>query len=271
MRSRYNLAILGILILASASLVFSRPPIAQPLEYHNFADQRGAFGVANFLNVVSNVPFLLVGVWGLIVATSRKYDGSFRRKSERWPYVVFFTGVALTFFGSSYYHMHPANDTLVWDRLPMTFAFMGILAAMIAERISVRVGVRSLPILVLAGVLSVFYWSWTEAHGQGDLRPYLLVQFGSLFLLLAMLLLFRPRYTQSWCFWIALGFYAAAKLLETFDRQIYSVASFVSGHTLKHLAGAVAAFFIVWMLRTRVPVALTDTGDEQWAEPTPAT
>jgi hypothetical protein len=182
---------------------------------------------------------------------------------------VFFTGVALTCFGSSYYHMYPANDTLVWDRLPMTLGFMGVLAAMIAERISVRVGVRLLPMLVLGGVLSVVYWSWSEAHGQGDLRPYFLVQFGSLFLLLAMLLLFRPRYTQSWCWWIALGFYTVAKLLETFDRQIYSAVGFVSGHTLKHLAGAVAAFFIAWMLRTRVPVAVADVG-EQWAEATPA-
>lgn len=271
MRSRYNLAILGLLIVAVVSLVFSRPPIAQPLEYHNFADQRSALGVANFLNVASNAPFIVIGVWGLFVATSRRYDASFLRKSERWPYVVFFTGVVLTCFGSGYYHMHPANQTLVWDRLPMTLGFMGILAAMTAERISVRVGVRLLPILVLAGVLSVFYWSWSEAHAQGDLRPYFLVQFGSLFCLLAMLLLFRPRYTQNWCWWIALGFYAGAKLLESFDPQIYSVAGFVSGHTLKHLAGAFAAFFIAWMLLKRVPVAVADSDREQWSEATPAT
>ena len=79
----------------------------------------------------------------------------------------------------------------------MTLGFMAIVAAMVAERISVRAGVLSLVPLVIAGGLSVLYWRWTEAHGRGDLRPYFLVQFGSLLAVLVMLFVFAPRYTQD--------------------------------------------------------------------------
>jgi hypothetical protein len=225
--------------------------MAQSLNYHNFVDQRAALGIPNFLNVISNLPFLIVGIWGLAVTTSRGHQESFLSDKERSPYIVFFLGVALTCVGSSYYHLHPSNDTLVWDRLPMTLGFMGILSATIAERISVNTGLKLLPFLVAAGVLSVFYWAWSEAYGQGDLRPYYLIQFGSLFLMLALLLLFRPRYTRSWCLWVALGLYVTAKFLESFDRQIYLASHFVSGHTLKHLAAATAAFFVAIMLERR--------------------
>jgi len=104
--------------------------------------------------------------------------------------------------------------------LPMTLGFMGILAATIAERISVSAGVLSLGPLLVAGAGSVLYWNWSEAHGQGDMRAYLLLQFGSLLAILAMLLLFRPSYTEGWCVAVALGLYAGAKLLEILDRQV---------------------------------------------------
>lgn len=250
--NRIRCLILAALVIAAMALIFSRPPIPQPASYHDFADQRGFLGVPNFLNVLSNLPSLFVGVWGLLLVVRRKSNGAFLTGSERWAYGVFFLGVALTFFGSSYYHLDPTNATLVWDRLPMTLGFMGILSATIAERISVTAGARLLPLLVAAGVVSVFYWSWTEAQGRGDLRPYFLVQFGSLFGLLAMLVLFRPRYTRSWCLWAALAGYVAAKLLESFDPEIYGLGHIVSGHTLKHLAAAGAAYFILLMLQRRV-------------------
>jgi hypothetical protein len=133
----------------------------------------------------------------------------------------------------------------------MTLAFMGILAATIAERISVRAGVLSLPLLLVAGTGSVLYWNWSEASGHGDLRAYLLVQFGSLLAILATLILLRPRYTQGWCVVVALALYAGAKLLESFDRQIYALGGLVSGHSLKHLAAATATYFILLMLQRR--------------------
>src|SRR5215472_12695351 len=40
------------------------PPIHQDPAYHHFADQRTLFGIPNFFNVVSNLPFLFVAIWG---------------------------------------------------------------------------------------------------------------------------------------------------------------------------------------------------------------
>ena len=56
-------------------------------------------------------------------------------------------------------------------------------------------------------------------------------------------------------FGLVLGFYAVAKALELFDRQIFVALHVVSGHTLKHVAAAAAGFCILRMLQQRKPVA----------------
>src|SRR5436190_12124751 len=114
--------VFGLLIVVAAFV----PRITQDPAYHNFADQRSWLGIPNTLNVVSNLPFLLVGILG------------FFARPRDLPYVVLFCGVTLTAFGSSWYHWSPNNATLVWDRLPMAVGFMGLLAAITAERISTR-------------------------------------------------------------------------------------------------------------------------------------
>src|SRR5215471_18325463 len=136
------LGFLGLGIVA-LGLVFCLPPIPQDLNYHAFADDRTMLGVPNFLNVASNLPFFVVGVLGLWLLLRHDAvvpDRPVLEAVERWPFLVFFAGVLLTGIGSSYYHLAPGNDRLVWDRLPITIAFMGFFAAMIGERIDVRAG-----------------------------------------------------------------------------------------------------------------------------------
>ena len=249
---KIRLLVLGAAVLAVTAVCFSKPPMRQHPSYHNFADQRTFLGVPNCLDVVSNLPFLFVGIWGLVVLhLDPSLEPRFSQILKSVRMQSYFLGVALTFFGSSYYHLHPANATLVWDRLPMTLGFMGS-CPHLAERISVRAGNLLLLPLAIAGGLSVIYWYWTEAHGHGDLRPYFLVQFGALLTVLVILTLFGPRYTHTWCLVLALALYAVAKLLEkAFDPDIYSLGHVVSGHTLKHIAAAVATYFILFMLQRR--------------------
>ena len=91
-------------------------------------------------------------------------------------------------------------------------------------------------------------------RGAGDLRLYATVQaFSVVFLLVA--LLFRPRYTRGADLVVVAGFYVLAKVLETFDREIFRVVHGVSGHTLKHLAAALAGYWILRMLQKREPIA----------------
>ena len=249
MDKRYRIAVLAAISVAAVACAASLPPISQDTTYHNFADHRSFLGLANFLDVASNAPFLFIGLWGLFVTFN--WRTTCRTTNERWPYALFFLGVALTFIGSSYYHVHPDNARLAWDRLPMTLGFMGILSAVLAERVSLKAGLFALPLLVSAGIASVAYWHVTEIRGHGDLRPYSLVQFGALLIVLVILLLFRSPYTQQKWFFIALAAYVMAKAFEKFDRAVYAGFRLLSGHTLKHLAAAAAAYCIVQMLRQR--------------------
>lgn len=232
------------------------PRIPQPQAYHHFADQRSFLGIPHFADVVSNAPFAVFGVWGLVFwvrSNSEPNPNHFVDRRERWPYLVFFIGVLLTAFGSAYYHLEPSNARLVWDRFPMTIAFMAIVAAMIAERISVRAGLWLLPVLVLIGLSSVLQWYWSELRSAGDLRFYGTVQaYSVLFVLIALLL--PPRYTRSSDWLLVAGFYILAKILEILDKPIFELGHIVSGHTLKHLAAAMTGYWVLRMLQKRRPL-----------------
>lgn len=254
---------LWVLLATVAAVIvtgFLLPPIPQSQDYHNFADQRKFLGVPNFLNVASNALFLVFGFMGIALVFSRmKRAGArafaFINPGEAWSYLIFFCAVALTAFGSAYYHLAPNDQTLLWDRIPMAIGFMALLAALISERISPKVGLALLLPLLAIGAGSVVFWEISQRAGHGDLRPYALVQFGSLLLLLLILALFPPRYTRGADLILALALYASAKIFEAADRPIFSAGHIVSGHTLKHIVAALATYAIYKMLRNRRPVA----------------
>ena len=248
-----------LLLLAAvlAAIDFSLPRIPQAQSYHHFADRRSFLGIPNFADVTSNLPFAVIGICGLIFMLQSKSSlvpVHFLDPRERWPYLFVFVGVLLTAFGSSYYHLAPSNERLVWDRLPMTIAFMAMVAAVIAERISLEIGLWLLPALLLVGLGSVLQWHVSEMRGEGDLRFYAAVQvYSALVLLLA--LLFPRRYTRGSDLEIIVGFYALAKVLEALDKPIFSLGHIISGHTLKHLAAGMASYWILRMLQRRRPWA----------------
>jgi hypothetical protein len=249
--------LLLFLTLVVAVVFFLLPRIPQPSAYHLFADQRTYLGIPNFLNVVSNLPFAVLGLWGLMYLLRRSSDaliGHFLDQRERWPYVSVFIGLLLTAFGSSYYHLDPNNARLVWDRLPMTIAFMSMVAAVIAEKVSLRFGLWLLPLLLLVGLSSVLQWYASETRGAGDLRFYAAVQVYSALVVLVALI-FPRRYTRGSDLAVVVGFYAVAKALEILDGPIFATGHVVSGHTLKHLAGATAGYYILRRVRTRCPVS----------------
>jgi hypothetical protein len=224
---------------------FLLPPLRQPQSYHHFADGRTLVGIPNCLNVISNAGFLVVGLMGLWFLAGHDH---FIEPRERAAYAVFFLGVCATCFGSSYYHWAPSDATLAWDRLPMTLAFMSLLAAMMAERISVTVGTRLLWPLVTAGAASVWWWRWTE-----NLWPYMAAQYFSIFLIGWLMLFFPPSYTRSGDMLTVTGFYVLAKIAEALDAQIFALTGWISGHTIKHLIATLAVYWVLRMLRKREP------------------
>lgn len=215
-------------VLAVSAFFLFVPPLTQDQSYHLFADSRTVWGIPNFWNVASNLPFAVVGSLGLL-----KLRGVFNR--------VLFSGILLIFFGSAYYHLAPGDERLVWDRLPMTLVFMALLACVVSRDDNSQSSCRFLAFLVTCGLTSVLWWNFT-----GDLRLYVLVQFGPILILIPTLRFVRhARYLTA-----VLAFYALAKLAEFCDRAIFGGLP-LSGHTLKHVAAAIATFFILrWRLAT---------------------
>lgn len=246
-----NRKVLIALAVAIVVAVFAfTSPIPQDPAYHQFSDRRTILGIANFWNVISNLPFLLVGVAGLHIVV--RYADDVCVKGTSAAYLVLFTGIVLTAFGSAYYHLAPSNEALVWDRLPMTIGFAGLFSIVVAEYVSARTAQRLLVPLLIIGALSVVYWAWTESRDIGDLRPYGLVQFLPMLLIPVILLTHKPSIGEARYFWWMLFFYGVAKLFELFDADLMALGGLISGHSLKHVAAAVTpAIFVCALLKRR--------------------
>lgn len=235
---RHGLWLLSFLVVALCMAAATMPPIPQDLSYHHFADQRTLLGMPNFWNVLSNVGYLLAGVYGLLRLKRLQVPES------RPAYLIFCVATTLVAFGSGWYHYSPDNDSLVWDRLPMAPGFMALLALVLGERVSWRLSRVLLWPLVVLGVASVLYWAWTESHDAGDLRPYALVQFVPVLLLPLLILLFPGSASTARWLWCAFAGYGAAKIAEHFDLAIYGAVG-LSGHSIKHLVSSAAVLFAV--------------------------
>lgn len=166
--------------------------------------------------------------------------------SPRCAYLVFCIGVVWVSFGSAYYHYSPSTPALVWDRVPMTIAFMALFSMVVHDRISEQGGRVILWPLVLAGVAAVGYWYWSESQGQGDLRAYGVIQFLPMLLIPLMLMIYSGKGLRAPWLWGALGTYALAKVVEYFDKSIYNATGVVSGHSIKHVLGSFAVLWAVF-------------------------
>lgn len=230
-----NIGYLILILLALAAIIGMclQATIVQNEAYHNFSDQNTFLQIPNFWNVVSNLPFLIVGVLGLFKL------GTFTEGKVQ--YAVFFLGIALVSIGSGYYHWRPNSDSLVWDRLPMTIAFMALFSIIISEFINHKTGTLILIPALLAGALSVLYWVIYK-----DLRPYALVQFYPLLAIPMILLFFKPSYNLVGGYWLLLLAYIIAKFLEEYDHPIHHALGFISGHSLKHVAAALGIFILLY-------------------------
>ena len=232
--------VLGVLVVIGLILA---GPIPQDPGYHNFADARTIWGIPNFWNVVSNIPFLLVGALGL-VKLSRPGKLTIDH-SNRFIYVVFFAGIVLLALGSSYYHFSPSNSTLVWDRLPITLVFMSLMAIVISEFVSAHLGKLLLTPLIAFGILSILYWHVSENMGQGDLRLYVLVQFFPLLAIPVVLACFKNVFSMTGVYWALIGVYLVAKLFEHFDAEVFMLLGGISGHSVKHLFTALGMYLLL--------------------------
>jgi hypothetical protein len=233
--------------LVGAGVFLFVPPMHQDPAFHQFADRRALLGIPNALDVLSNLPFVLVGWLGF--AAARDARTTFMDPWERRPWLVLFAAVIVTAFGSGLYHLAPSNGTLFLDRLPQTLITTALFVAVLAERATLAAARRAFWPLLVAGPASAAVWWWT-----GDLRLYGIVQFFPTLALPLLLAVNPARYTRQAGFWVAIAWYVAARLFEFLDYEIYGAIGVVSGHTLKHLAAAMAVRGLGDMVRRRQTV-----------------
>lgn len=248
-KEKLGTALLILIALTALIGAILKSPLSQNINYHNFTDTRYILSLNNFWNVVSNLPFLIVGLSGLIKLST---PGKLKIiEGNKISYALFYFSIALVAFGSAFYHLNPNNRTLVWDRLPMTMAFMTLFSIVITEFVSIKNGKTLLIPFLLAGLLSVAYWHYSELSGNGNLNYYALVQFYPMIAIPLILICFSSRFTKSSAYWLLLMAYVIAKLCEHFDGQIYDSLRFISGHSIKHIMAALGLYLLLYSFEKR--------------------
>jgi hypothetical protein len=240
----------ALLVFFASLLVaaFAGPALSE-LGGAPFADRRAWHGLPNAMDVLSNLPFAAIGIWGLLrlhrlgLARAAAQEAVPPPSAAQQPddaldcARMFFTGLILTAAGSAFYHLHPDDLRLAVDRAGMAVAFAGIVGVAVCERVSSRAGRPAAWLTLAGGWLAV-----AVSHETGNVLPWGLVQFGGMAVLLTLALA-KPMgsgigFKPGWVIFL----YGLAKLLELSDHAIFEATDeLVSGHTLKHLAAALAA------------------------------
>ena len=243
-----------VVMLSTLLLVATQlPRIQLPEGYHSFADQRMLFFIPNFFDVASNIPFGLLGLYGVhFLMRPRRNFFSSDIMSEL-PFLAFFLAIIFVMLGSAYYHWSPSNSSLFWDRLPIVVAFTCLFVGFLSDRFNPKIVVIYVlpPLLLLS--FSALAWDSHHSDRGGDLRFYLLVQLCPIIILPILCRLYpKGRLTTEKHLWQMIAWYGAAKAFEYFDSLIFSLTNeTLSGHTLKHLAASMAVFVVIRMLKEK--------------------
>jgi hypothetical protein len=234
-------------LLSAAGIVGPALPTPE-LAAAAYADKRAWHVLPNAMDVLSNLPFAAIGIWGLL--RLRRIDRAHKDLQDvqagnaldcAW---MFFAGLILTAAGSAFHHLQPDGLRLAADRAGMAVAFAGILGVAVCDRVSARAGWPAAWFTLAGGLLAV-----GVHHETGNVLPWALVQYGGMALILALALA-KP---VSGAIGVRLGrvifLYGLAKLFELSDHAIYEATQqLVSGHTLKHLTAALAALPVLHAL-----------------------
>ena len=221
----------GALLIMVLAACFAPALPATAWHTPHFADTRPWLGLVNAGDVLSNLPFLAMGIWGLVRLRGRR-DAPV---GTAW----FFVGLILTCLGSGFYHLYPSESRLVADRFGMAVAFAGFMGIVASERISVRAGWAMVVLMTVGGLLA----AWVAYE---NLTPWTVVQFGGMALAIGLVLMPPRPGALGVRFGVALLFYALAKFFELGDAAVFEATGhIISGHTLKHLAAALAAWPVI--------------------------
>ncbi|WP_062364087.1 hypothetical protein [Variovorax paradoxus] len=245
-------------LLALVALFGPALPAAEVAIAAVFADDRSWHGLPNAMDVLSNLPFLLIGFWGLY--RLNRIDRAHQEALAQFPLAppandppdntldcawLFFAGLVATAAGSAFFHLMPDGARLAADRAGMAVAFAGLIGIAVCERVSQRAGWPAAWFVLMAGLLSAEVF-----QESGNVLPWAIVQFGGMALVLTLALATPMRGAVGLKLGWVICFYALAKVSELADHAIYEATQqVVSGHTLKHLTASLAGLPVLAALR----------------------
>lgn len=241
-----RIRIWGGAFLCWLCLVLFTPKIPHSPKHHLFADMRNFLGVPNTLNVITNFPFLIVGVLGFVLCLQGDFF-NISLRGEVWGWALFYAGIAAVAFGSAYYHLKPDDSRVMWDTLPMIIAYSSLFASFIVERVGMRIGLTCLIALLLVAVFSIAY-----ERMFNDIRLCMMFLLIPCIAIPGMTFMFPPKYTHSGYWLLASGVYLLAKFEAVADGKIYRINHYIiSGHSLEHLCLAMVPILLTIMLMSR--------------------
>jgi len=246
----FRMIIIVCLIVVLSSIVATRGKFAPVDSYEVLGDQRKLISwIPNTMDVLSNLPFLLVGILGAFI-TLNVSNERIEKENERINYLIFFISIGMATFGSGYYFWKPHTKRLFWHRLPRAISFTSLFYIMITEKFDKRTGGYLMGSLITFGFISVVYWIYTEMNYRGDL--YILLQFALTLVSPFILHFYESRYTHSEYFYGYFILGILSKFFESLDVQIFNITGHrISGHTIHHLLSCLASLSIALMLPMR--------------------
>ncbi len=228
--------------MTSAAIVaVMAPAVERGAGFHAYADRRSWFGIPHAGDVLSNLPFVVVGVVGLRRAFAAQ-------PLPRSLVALVFAAIAGVGFGSGAYHADPSDATLALDWAPIVLALGWLAALVVADRVDRRAGVAAalgLPALALS---SVAVWSAGGGTAGGDMRWYVAVQ-ATLVVVVALGAMVpaaagtTAALGRGWVLAGVAAFVAARGLASRDDALLEAIG--LSGHSLKHLALGVASWCLI--------------------------
>lgn len=252
--------LLGLFGLSLVLIALFGPAVEQPSHYHAFADQRALLGIPHAMDVLSNLPFLLLGLYGLARLP--------RISEHRWRTLglSLSLGLLLTFLGSSAYHLAPVDTGLIYDRLGMLVLFSAILGMATADRLGFRAAGMALTAVLLGGATSLWAW-WVH----DNLLPWIVLQAGGMFLLVLLACCQPLRGSHGFKLGACVAWYALAKLFEFGDDHLFHLSGeLLSGHSVKHLLASLAVLPLLLPLARSGATALAATGRHRRSTALPA-
>ena len=225
-------------------------PIYQPAEYTEFADTRTfkwiGISIPNFMDVITNLPYLIFGLIGLALIYFRK---KYLSKNLFCHLLVIFIGLVITSIGSSYFHLVLDKLSLFIDRIGIAIVISGILGLVIYQKLNQKLSVIYSIIFLLILMVSNYYWYLTN-----DLAPWSIAQV--LGIVIVFVLGFKSNIDLKFPtinYWLIITLYLIAKICEFSDNFFFEITNnIISGHSIKHLISSLAAIpILIFILKCK--------------------